>query len=257
MERAYARLSAEGLSPSSVGKVHRLVRQACMRAAVEGVLERDPTVGLKAPRRRNAAEGINALDREGRARLLSALASMERTPLAEAALVALYTGLRQGEVCGLRWSDYDEGAGVLWVRRSIGRGGGACYVKEPKNGRSRDVAVPARLAEELAAWRAETAPASPSCYVLSGTADFYSPERVCHGWTQLSAMLGLVGTAGRRCTFHDLRHTWATVAVASGVDIKTVASNLGHANAAMTLNVYASADPEAKRRAAETVGAAM
>lgn len=58
------------------------------------------------------------------------------------------------------------------------------------------------------------------------------------------------GSEGRRVTFHDLRHTWATVAIAEGVDVKTVSSTIGHANAAMTLNIYASSDPDAKRRAA-------
>ena len=51
--------------------------------------------------------------------------------------------------------------------------------------------------------------------------------------------------------FHDLRHTFATAAITSGADVKSVSSILGHANAAMTLNIYASADAEAKRRAME------
>lgn len=69
--------------------------------------------------------------------------------------------------------------------------------------------------------------------------------------------LNLIGTEGVRVNFHGLRHTFATVAVASGVDIKTVSSILGHANAAMTLNVYASADPDAKRAAAGLIGDAL
>jgi len=71
------------------------------------------------------------------------------------------------------------------------------------------------------------------------------------------AQTQLVGTQGRVPTFHDLRHTFATAAIAEGVDVKTVSSILGHTNAAMTLNVYASADPAAKRAAAETIGEVM
>jgi len=71
------------------------------------------------------------------------------------------------------------------------------------------------------------------------------------------AQTQLVGTQGRVPTFHDLRHTFATAAIAEGVDVKTVSSILGHTNAAMTLNVYASADPAAKRAAAKTIGEIM
>ena len=66
-----------------------------------------------------------------------------------------------------------------------------------------------------------------------------------------------MGTEGRPCTFHDLRHTFATIAISEGADVRSVAAILGHANVAMTLNVYASADAEAKRRAAEIVGKAL
>lgn len=73
------------------------------------------------------------------------------------------------------------------------------------------------------------------------------------GWKTLSDSMGLVGTQGRRPTFHDLRHTFATYAIAEGVDVKTVSSILGHSNAAMTLNIYASADTDAKLAAASTI----
>jgi integrase len=69
--------------------------------------------------------------------------------------------------------------------------------------------------------------------------------------------MGLVGTQGRRPTFHDLRHTFATFAIAEGIDVKTVSSIMGHANAAMTLDIYASADADAKRAAAMTIDEAM
>ena len=69
--------------------------------------------------------------------------------------------------------------------------------------------------------------------------------------------MGLVGTQGRRPTFHDLRHTFAADAIAKGVDVKTVRPILGHSNAAMTFNIYASADADAKRAAAATIEQVM
>lgn len=62
---------------------------------------------------------------------------------------------------------------------------------------------------------------------------------------------------GFDCTFHDLRHTFATMMIASGTDVRTVASYLGHANAAMTLNTYADVDPDAKRAAVSKVEGAF
>lgn len=67
----------------------------------------------------------------------------------------------------------------------------------------------------------------------------------------------MIGTEGRICTFHDLRHTFATAAIAAGVDVKTVSSILGHANAAMMLNVYASADHDAVASAMERMAGIM
>ena len=69
--------------------------------------------------------------------------------------------------------------------------------------------------------------------------------------------MGLVGTQGRRPTFHDLRHTSATFSITEGIDVKTVSSILGHANAAMTLNIYASTDTNAKQAAAATIDEVM
>jgi integrase len=91
-------------------------------------------------------------------------------------------------------------------------------------------------------------------YVLGGVdGSSMSPAMVLKGWRTLSDSMGLVGTQGKRPTFHDLRHTFATYAIAEGVDVKTVSSILGHSNAAMTLNIYASADPNSKRAAAATI----
>ncbi len=70
------------------------------------------------------------------------------------------------------------------------------------------------------------------------------------GWSAIAKAVGVKGTESRIPTFHDLRHTWATRYLAEGGDVKTASSVLGHANAAITLNTYASADPDAKRRSA-------
>lgn len=249
-----ASLLASGLSTASVRKAHRLLRQALSDAVDEGELESNPVSRVKPPKNVPIRPGHNVLDGGARRSLVDALSREEPSVVRVAAFIALYTGLRAGEVCGLRWGDV-EGA-RLWVRRSVGRDGGSVYLKASKTDRVRDVAVPSGLAEELGRWRAVRGEPPAGHYVLGGS-EPQRPDSVGKMWAKLAKRLGVVGSEGRRCTFHDLRHTWATMAVAAGVDVKTVASNLGHANAAMTLNVYASADPDAKRRCAEVIDALL
>lgn len=246
-----AGLTGRGLSSSTVGKSFRLLKQ-CMSIAVrDEMLLRNPCDGVRPPKREKVRPGINALDSAERSRLKALLASVEPDPMVVGASVALYTGLRRGEVCGLRWRDVDLDRGVLWVRKAIGVADGRTYLKDSKTGHDRDVALPATLVDALREWRRD--PRSGEVYVVGRGDRWADPSVLGREWGVFAKLNGVRGTEGRLCTFHDLRHTWATAAVAAGIDIKTVSSNLGHANAAMTLNIYASADPEAKRRAAEVM----
>lgn len=247
-----ADLGAQGKSSSTIGKAFRLLRMAMSDAIALRVIDTNPTDGVKPPARGNVKQGINALSASTASALISQLAAMEPTAITVAALIALQTGLREGEVCGLQWRDVDFTAGTIWVRRAIGAGKGGCYVKQPKTGKARDVIMTPTLAGYLSRLKASRVhDTAPNSYVIpNADGGFQQPGYIGRGWTTLSRVLGVTGCEGRRATFHDLRHTWATLAIANGVDVKTVSSNLGHANAAMTLNVYASADPDAKTRAA-------
>lgn len=244
-------MTASGLSSSSVGKAHRLLKMVLNRAVESGLIERNPVALVKPPKRKAVKEGINALAKPERARLVALLGSMDPCPISVAAMIALHTGMRRGEICALRWQDVDLDSGVLWVKRSVGIAKGGPYIKESKTGRSRDVALTPTLVSKLKEWRAVQAPGCT--YVIGDPLGFADPQLLTKEWTMFARQFNVRGIEGRHCTFHDLRHTWATAAVAAGIDIKTVSSNLGHANAAMTLNIYASADPEAKRRAAEVM----
>lgn len=244
-----AGMLARGLSSATVQKAHRLLKAALDEAVAAGEIPSNPMGRVRPPKSVPAKPGINALDSESRARLLRALDAMEPTPVAVAARLSLFTGLRLGEVCALRWVDVCFPARSIWVRNAVGRGKGGTYIKKAKTDRPRDVAMPESLAVQLKGLKAR----ATGAYVVGIGEKHADPQVIGKQWATLSQALGLVGMEGRACTFHDLRHTWATMAVSGGVDIKTVASNLGHANAAMTLNIYASADPEAKRRAASVI----
>lgn len=99
---------------------------------------------------------------------------------------------------------------------------------------------------------------TPDLFVLGRIDGTYmNPHTLWREWKAIAKSLGLVGTEGKTPVFHDLRHTFATVAIKSGADVKSVSSILGHANTAMTLNIYASEDPEAKRRTMERATQAL
>lgn len=242
-------MTASGLSSSTVGKAHRLLKMVLTRAVDADLIPKNPMALVKPPKRKAVNPGINALDKATRARVMELLDMMQPCRMSTAAKIALHTGMRRAEICALRWQDVDLQGGVLWVRRSIGVAKGGPYLKEAKTGKDRDIALTPTIVKVLKEWKANQ---PDGCvYVLGDQLGYWDPAMLSKEWMNFVKQFGINGTEGRPCTFHDLRHTWATAAVAAGVDIKTVSSNLGHANAAMTLNIYASADPEAKRRAAQ------
>ena len=254
-------LNEDGLCSDSVAKDHRLLKQALSYAVEIGALGRSPfTKSVRAPKRRRREP--NALDDEGRRKLLGALDGMVDSELTLGVRLGLSAGLRREEICGLRWRDVDFAEGTIRVRNAVTEVNGRAYEKAPKSASSRrDVPLEPDLARRLRAKHDALLPAVGKAklagwYVL-GNERWYLPSRLGKEFSALAKALDLVGTAGTRVCLHDLRHTYATFLIARGVDVKTVSSLMGHADATVTLNVYASADPSARRRAAEVVASAM
>lgn len=262
-------LTASGLASTTVIKYHRLLSEVCKHAVNVDALVKNPCQAVKTPKRK--APSPNSLTAEGYARLAATLDNMEPSPLVTAAAIALHTGMRQGEVCGLRWRCYDPKARKIQVEESIGVAHGGTYSKAPKtNSSKRTVPVSPQLAAILERRRLAMVSDLQEVGVRLGNDEFgrlyvvgfidgryRDPLRICKEWAALSDSFGLTGTQGRKVTFHDLRHSFATRAIAAGADVKAVAAVLGHSNAAITLNVYADADPESKRRASDLVSNAI
>lgn len=262
-------LNVNGLSPRSVTKHHRLLSQALKAAVEAGQLAANPCEGVRLPKRHR--EQPHAMTKDAVNELLGTLAAMPQKRAVAAARIALTSGLRVGEVCALTWADADADAGVLRVNKAVGMGGGGAYVKAPKNPYSvRDVPITPQLRAALDARRAEviaeaerldvlpTPEQLASCYVIGGLDGRYpTPSVVSREWGQLRDLLGITDADGHPLKFHDLRHTWATIAVQSGADIKSVSAIMGHADASMTLNTYASSDADARRMAAEKISRFM
>jgi integrase len=167
-------------------------------------------------------------------------------PLASMLALMLMTGLRPGEALGLRWEDVDWDAEALRVRRSLTWAGSSWHIGKPKTrAGERAVALPSLALEMLSR-------------LPRGEGFAFWQERP-PTTKQVSKVMGeLCQRAGvPRRPAHYLRHCHASLLAASGLDVKTLQRRLGHAQASVTLDVYAHALSEMDRRAAEMVDEAL
>jgi integrase len=220
-----AQLVAGGLAPATVRQAHRVLALILTLAVRDGRIPRNPAAGVPLPRARRADP-----------RFLTR-AEVER--LADAAgeysvVVRLlaYTGLRFGEMAALRVHRVDFLRRRLTVAESATEVGGTVEYGTPKTHQQRTVPIPGVLVEPLSRHcegkgRDDLVLTSPGGAVLrSGNfrLRFFDPAAEAAGLEDLSP--------------HDLRHTAASLLVASGANVKAVQRMLGHASAAMTLDVY-------------------
>lgn len=170
-------------------------------------------------------------------------------------LTAVSTGMRLGELLGLQWGDVDRTARQIYVRRSLYKG--QLYLPKSKGSR-RSIDVGDQVLGTLAALEAAShgeqgrAPARDHVF-LSPEGRLTDPDNLRNRvWEPAIRAAGL-----RHVTQHSLRHTYASLLIAQGESIKYVQGQLGHASAAMTLNVYGHLFPQEKRASAERLEAQL
>lgn len=137
-------------------------------------------------------------------------------------VTALYTGLRKGEICGLRWGDIDSQRGMLIVRRS--------YASSPKSGRSRSIPLHQTLRDALLAWRQECRAQSESDLVFP----VHGRMGSAHDMFGIYDLLRRAGVRPRQRPWHLLRHTFASHYVMSGGNLLLLQRILGHSRFEMT-----------------------
>ena len=188
----------------------------------------------------------------------------EKDPeLATLLFVAATTGCRRGELCGLRWSDVDFEKGVLLVRRSVSDLPGRVEIRSTKTGHIRKMALDSATLSvlELLGERAAARSAAlgvtldPDAYLWSSSPDGLSPVRPGGVTSRFIALRNDLGLTHIR--LHHLRHFAATMMLAGGVDVRTVAGRLGHSRPTLTLQTYAHVMDATDRRAAEVVGGSI
>jgi len=216
------------LSDTTTRYVYAVLRIALGRALKQGKVQRNVCTLIDPPSR--SRRELRPLGRDQVRVLLDGI----RGDRLEALYVAaLGTGLRQGELLGLRWQDVDLEAGYLIVRHTLERG--TRSLAEPKTAQSRrTVRLPLTVRQALSEHRARQALVPLSGLVFTterGTAlDSRNVTRY------LQRHLSRIGLPPQR--FHDLRHAFATLALESGADLHEVARGLGHATIRTTADVY-------------------
>ena len=256
IERLYQQLG-ETLSQVTVHRVHRVLRTCLLRAVKFGYLDKSPLVKVNAPDRRSPRRGT--LSVASAQRLLEWL-QVHRPTAYMAAFLALYTGMREGEVAGLQWRDIDIQSAVIRVERTRQRISAKQDILGPTktDGSQRRIVVTQFVVEELQQWmRAQQMYEGDQWSVDSfvvRTIDGVIPAPAA--WAT-SIRLARDALKLPSVTFHDLRHTHATWLLESGVDLKTVSQRLGHTSITITADIYAHVTDSMQRKAVEKLDAMM
>lgn len=244
------RRKGQGLTAQSVLHVHRTLSQALSHAVKTRVLFRNPAEEVKQPR--PAKREIVILSKAEVAAVLQ-----DAGPLYVLVLVAVTTGMRRGELLGLRWFDVDLRASQLRVNQSLERVKGQAVFKGPKTKTScRTITLPTITIEALRQHRASQAEEQlklglkPNLVFAHADGSPLDPDTVTKSFDKLIAATGV-----RRITLHGLRHTHISHQLMDGVHIKIVSERAGHANVSTTLATYAAYIPTLQADAAAGVDA--
>ena len=222
--------------------IHQIIASAMKLAKEQRLSAADPTEGCALPKLEHKEMKTLPIEQ-----LTSFLREAKDSGVFEMYYVELATGLRRGELLGLKWEDIDLEKGDLRVKRQIARINGE-IVEAPLKTKTAYRTLP--LAEDtIAVLKEQKKKVGSSHWVFpSPTGGPISPDSVLHMLHRVLKRAGLP-----RVRFHDLRHTFATLALQNGVDIKTVSGMLGHFSAGFTLDTYAHVTTAAQKEAAKTM----
>ena len=265
-----------GLSSGSVIKRHSLLHAVLRWAATEDeVIEASPMADMRRPRHRKPKP--NSLTPESMARVVSWLEVAPPSMAKSLVALATFTGMRRGEMCALEWRDVDFATGFVTVSKARTETRGGPADSTTKSGRVRRIPfgdtplrdiLPEARADLVATLDAlgieadeDEVAGAPVLCSIDPSADpplrHYAPGYLTHTFRGIADALCLRGIEDEPVSLHTMRHSFATYLVNEGVDVKTIQEILGHASASMTLDTYASANPEAVRAAGRRIAHAL
>lgn len=245
-----------GLSAQTVKHHHRVLSEALRQAVRWRLLHSNPCDHADPPR--PARREMRTIDQAGAGALLSAIdGSAMHLPV----LLALTTGMRRGEILGLRWKDVDVDRAAVSVTQTLEQTKDGLAFKEPKTDRSRrTIALPSLAADALRRHRARQAEhrlkigrayVDRDLVCCRPDGEPLSPRSLTKAFAELARKRGL------KLRFHDLRHSHISHLLAAGVHPKVASERAGHASVSITLDVYSHVVPGMQEDAAKKIDAAL
>lgn len=254
IQQLYTNLLKEReLSPKTVRNIHGVLHRTLEQAKLLGCIRVNPTDAAVTPRVEK--KQVETLDAEDIGKFLAAIRGTKyEYPL----FVAVFTGLRQGELLGLTWDCVDFENGLLLINKQHNRVKGDTEFRfaSLKNDKARVLTAADEVMEVLklqkerqTAWAAALGDgwSNPDHLVFTTEFGRYINNKILY--QNFKRIMRKLGKPDLR--FHDLRHTYAVNSLRAGGDIKTVQENLDHATASFTLATYAHATPGMKRESAK------
>lgn len=247
------------LSAKTIKNIHGVLHHALKQAVANGLIRSNPADACTLPRIEK--KELKPLDENEITLFLKAIQGHKYEAIF---ITTLFTGLREGEVLGLTWDCVNFDRGILLINKQIQlhqeTGLDAYALVSPKNGKARTVAAAPSVMACLKHHKCQQAMAQLEAGRAWNNPDnlVFTDELGGH-LTKSSvyrAFKEIVKSIGRPdARFHDLRHSYAVAAIRSGDDIKAVQSNLGHATAAFTLDVYGHVTDKMKQESANRMEA--
>ena len=242
-----------GLSPKSVSDIIVVMKSSIRYALGNGYPVNSPPAGLSVKR---SKKDMRVLSKKEQQQLECIL--MQDTDLTKfTVLLCLYTGIRIGEACALRWEHLRLDIGILEVRETMQRiqvqqniaTKTKVIITEPKSACSkRDIPLPRFLIQYAAQFQTDR-----KAFVLTGEKDqFIEPRTLQNRFRNYVEASGI-----EHANYHALRHTFATRCVELGFEIKSLSEILGHSNVNITLNKYVHSSIELKKQNMEKLNPAM
>ena len=244
----------QGLSPKTIKNVHGILHKALDQAVKLRYIGLNPADACTLPRMEK--KEIKPLSEDEIAAFLREIAEGE--PLRNLFTVALFTGMREGEICGLAWDAVNFIDGTITVRQQLckeKKKGGVHYIAATKNDKSRTLTVAPFVMEILKeVFREQSVQRSLAGSAWANDWNLVFTNALGEHIVPQTALKRFKAVAERigrpDARFHDLRHTYAVTALQEGDDVKTVQENLGHATASFTLDVYGHVSEKMKKESA-------
>jgi integrase len=254
----HASLSATGLAARTIGHAHRVLHRGLARATSLEIVPRN--VAHTVPPPKIEATEIAILSAT---EITDILVKLRGHPLYPIAALALGTGMRRGELCGLAWGAVDLDNATVRVERSLEETAAGLRFKPPKSRHGlRTISLPSSVVEVIRVHRRHQAehrlalgagrPGADDLVFTLSDGSPYPPDKLSRDWGNVVRDRKLP-----RVTFHALRHSHASALIAAGLDVVTVSQRLGHGSPAITLNVYAHKFASKDTAAADAIEAAM